>query len=147
MRGDISKCVQGFRFFSSVSRSLRTWELTQIWVFVTWLQNWSLLPNSEANNFVLSTISPRTNSEGWQRDILTVWIHFKIWQWANYRAAGRQIKLGPSQQVVLGQIGRDSVQPLSILPAQGGQDGTHKLSTCGFRCMSVPQLDFQVSKV
>lgn len=60
--------------------------------------------------------------------ILTVWIHFKIWQRANRRAAGRQIKQGPSQQVVLGQIGCDSVQPLNILLTQRGQDGTHKLS-------------------
>lgn len=61
-------------------------------------------------------------------DILTVRIHFKTWQRANRRAAGRQIKRGPSRQVVLGQIGCDSVQPLNILPTRGGQDGTHGLS-------------------
>ena len=52
-----------------------------------------------------------------ERDVLTVRIHFKVWQRANGRATGRQIKQGPSQQVVLGQIGCDSVQPLNILPA------------------------------
>lgn len=61
-----------------------------------------------------------------ERDILTV--HLKIWQQANYRAAGRQIKWGPSQRVVLGQIGYDSVKPLNILPTRGGQERTHKLS-------------------
>lgn len=49
-------------------------------------------------------------------DILTVRIHFKVWQRASRRAAGRQIKQGPSQQVVLRQIGCDSVQPPNNLP-------------------------------
>lgn len=50
-----------------------------------------------------------------QRSILTVRIDFKIWQTANGGAAGRQINPGPSQQVVLGQIGCDAVQALHIL--------------------------------
>lgn len=55
-----------------------------------------------------------------ERDILTVHIHFRKWQQANCRAAGRQIKRGPAQQVVLGKIGCDFVKPLHI--TRGGQD-------------------------
>ena len=72
--------------------------------------------------------------------------HFKIWQRANRRAAGRQIKRGPSRQVVLGQIGCDSVQPHSILPTRGEQDGTHGLSQSRSHNTSL-QTDFKVWKV
>lgn len=57
----------------------------------------------------------------------TFWLFgftFKGWQRANRREAVRQIKQGPSQQGVLGQIGWYSVQPLNILPTERriGQD-------------------------
>lgn len=111
----------------------------------------SSLPNLKTTSFVLCTICllphiPTVRDGGeTQRDILTVRIHFKTWQRANRRAAGRQIKWGPSQQVVLGQIGCDSVQPLNILPTRGGQDWTHKLSQSSSQCISL-QSDFQVCK-
>lgn len=80
-----------------------------------------------------------------ERDILTVRIHLKIWQQANRRAAGRQIKQGPSQRVVLGQMGYDSVKPLNILPTRGEQERTHKLSQSSSQYISL-QPDFQVSE-
>lgn len=76
------------------------------------------LPNLKATSFVLYIIWHTTAPvyQQWEMeernsDILTVRIHFKVWQRANRWTAGRQIKQGPSQQVVLGQIGCDSVQP------------------------------------
>lgn len=92
------------------------------------------LPNLEATSFTLCSfcLLPHASTVRYggeiQRDILTVEIHFKTWQRANCRAAGRQIKTGPSLQVVLGQIRCDSAKPLNILPTPGGQDRTPQLS-------------------
>lgn len=85
-------------------------------------------------------LSPFVPTEWWrregggakrERERETFWLFVFTLQNGNgpiRRAAGRQIKPGPSQQVVLGQIGCGFVKLLNILLTRGGQDGTQAVT-------------------